>query len=211
MSEPVDGQFVPKIVVLDFETEGLNQRSDFPLEIHALHVQEHNLEILSEFNVVGTERFNGTPHNVVQDMHALSGLFDEMEKQRRAGQRITPSDMDLALLKFLQGVSPEPKQIMLCGNSIGQFDVKFMDRYTPRALRHCHHRVIDVSGFLEMYKLWHTELPPPAKVHRARADCLMSLELLKMARRTMQHARAYENLEKAALRSAGDRPGPELA
>lgn len=182
---------VPKIVILDYETEGLEAYDSAILECHMMYVHHETLEILAEANLVLTERFKTTLHPVVQDMHTLSGLFAAMGAKRANGEIVAASDLDLFQLKFMQKVSPEPRKIMLCGNSVGQFDVKFMDRYTPKSLRHCHHRVIDMSGYLELHRLYFEQLPPPARPHRAREDCLMSLELLKLARGTLWMARAY--------------------
>lgn len=182
---------VPHIVILDYETEGLEPHDSAILECHMMHVDHATLQIVSETSMVLTERFKTTLHPVVQDMHTVSGLFDAMAQMRANGAIVAASDLDLFQLKFMQSVSPEPRKIMLCGNSIGQFDVDFMKRYTPKSLRHCHHRVIDVSSYLELHRLYVTQLPPPARAHRSRADCLMSLELLKLAQATMTIAREH--------------------
>lgn len=185
-----EGDLVLEICILDFETEGLDEREESILECYVMHVDNETLEIKQEEGWVLTERFKSVLHPAAQSMHEVSGLFDAIAYKRAHSPMFTVGDLDVALLRFFQSVNPEPGKIMLAGNSIGQFDVRFMRRYTPKALRHLHYRVIDLSGYLELHKLFCNPLPKPEEAHRARADCLKSLRAMRMAKHTLNLAYA---------------------
>jgi oligoribonuclease (3'-5' exoribonuclease) len=190
-----DQQELPPLLVgLDFETEGLYEQTDTILECAVIHVDAQTLEEQSRAEWFLTERSNTTPHPAVTEMHRVSGLFDLIDKERRAGVTFAAADLDIELLKYFQSISPQPGRIMLFGNGIGQFDVRFMRRYTPKALKHLHYRVLDTSGMIETHKLWYGPMQKPERAHRALADILQSLAALQFQRRVCQAARRYDGI-----------------
>jgi len=126
----------------------------------------------------------------VREMHASSGLLDELE-----GGLSLP-EAQTQVLEYIQRFVPEPQSAPLAGNTIGT-DRMFLQKYMPDVHEYLHYRNIDVSTIKELSKQWfpkaYYQSPDKNGGHRALADILESIR------------------ELAYYRSAVfvDQPGPE--
>lgn len=126
----------------------------------------------------------------VREMHASSGLLDELEGG------LSRPEAQTQVLEYIQRFVPEPQSAPLAGNTIGT-DRMFLQKYMPDVHEHLHYRNIDVSTIKELSKQWfpkaYYQSPDKKGGHRALADILESIR------------------ELAYYRSAVfvDQPGPE--
>lgn len=129
-------------------------------------------------------------NDFVRDMHAASGLLDELE----GGLSLPEAQM--RVLEYIQRFVPDAQSAPLAGNTIGT-DRMFLQKYMPDVHEHLHYRNIDVSTIKELSKQWfpkaYYQSPDKNGGHRALADILESIR------------------ELAYYRSAVfvDQPGPE--
>ena len=126
----------------------------------------------------------------VREMHASSGLLDELE-----GGLSLP-EAQTQVLEYIQRFVPDARSAPLAGNTIGT-DRMFLQKYMPDVHEYLHYRNIDVSTIKELSKQWfpkaYYQSPDKNGGHRALADILESIR------------------ELAYYRSAVfvDQPGPE--
>jgi len=126
----------------------------------------------------------------VLEMHASSGLLDELE-----GGLSLP-EAQTQVLEYIQRFVPDAQSAPLAGNTIGT-DRMFLQKYMPDVHEYLHYRNIDVSTIKELSKQWfpkaYYQSPDKNGGHRALADILESIR------------------ELAYYRSAVfvDQPGPE--
>ena len=167
---------------MDLEMTGLDAERDVILEIAVL-ITDDDLQIVA----VGPDIVVHQPsealagmEDVVTEMHAHSGLIDQVEASS-TGLR----DAGEAVMNFLRAHISEPRTVPLCGNSIGT-DRRFLARYLPQIDNFLHYRSIDVSTVKELAKRWQPELykaaPEKAKSHRALDDIKESIEELRWYR-----------------------------
>lgn len=119
----------------------------------------------------------------VADMHAKSGLTDEVR-----ASRISLREAEDTVLEYLKQHVPEARTAPLCGNSIAT-DRTFITRYMPRLDDHLHYRMIDVSSIKELARRWYPRVyynqPAKGLAHRALADIRESVKELEYYRRTV--------------------------
>lgn len=116
----------------------------------------------------------------VRDMHAASGLLDELP----AGVSI--ADAEQKVLAYITAHVPSAGQAPLAGNTIGT-DRAFLAQQMPSVDAHLHYRSVDVSSIKELVRRWFPRVyfNAPAKNggHRALADILESIRELDYYRR----------------------------
>ncbi|MGH9184164.1 MAG: oligoribonuclease [Acidimicrobiales bacterium] len=173
------------LVWLDLEMTGLDPLRHVIIEIASL-VTDDDLEIVAEGPdlVIGhpPERL-GTMDDVVREMHARSGLLAAVES--------STTSLDAAgeaTLAFVKQHVPHPRQVPLCGNSIGT-DRRFLAVHLPELENHLHYRSVDVSTLKELGRRWYPELmggaPQKAGGHRALDDIRESVAELRYYRTAM--------------------------
>jgi oligoribonuclease len=173
-----------ELVWIDCEMTGLNLSSDKLIEIAAL-VTDGDLNILGDgVDVVihADDAALSSMIDVVADMHARSGLIDEVKA----------STVDLAaaetmVLDYIREHVKQPKTAPLAGNSIAT-DRGFIARDMPALDTFLHYRMIDVSSIKELCRRWYPRIyygqPTKGLTHRALADIRESIRELQFYRRT---------------------------
>ena len=163
---------------------GLDLRSDALIEIAAL-VTDSELNILGDgVDVVihaSDEQLAAMP-DVVREMHAKSGLTDEV---RRA--EVSLAEAEKLVLDYVREHVPEPGTAPLAGNSIAT-DRGFIARDMPALDGHLHYRMVDVSSVKELCRRWYPRIyfaqPGKGLAHRALADIKESIRELAYYRET---------------------------
>jgi oligoribonuclease len=164
---------------------GLDLGSDALIEVAAL-VTDSDLNVLGEgVDVVihaDDAELDGMV-DVVRDMHAKSGLTDEV---RRA--TMTVAEAEQKVLEYVRRYVPDPRTAPLCGNSIAT-DRGFIARDMPELDAHLHYRMVDVSSVKELTRRWYPRVyfgqPAKGLAHRALADIQESIRELEYYRRTV--------------------------
>jgi oligoribonuclease len=174
-----------RLVWIDCEMTGLDLHRDALIEVAAL-VTDADLNLLDD----GVDVIIHTHDDVldtmvpfVRDMHATSGLTDEVR-----ASTVTLGEAETLVLDYIKHHVPEPKSSPLCGNSIAT-DRGFLARDMPVLDEHLHYRMIDVSSIKELAKRWYPRVyqSQPAKglAHRALADIRESVRELAFYRQTL--------------------------
>jgi oligoribonuclease len=132
----------------------------------------------------------------VQDMHASSGLTEEVRRST-----LSLGDAEKRVLDYVVSHVPEPKTAPLCGNSIAT-DRGFLARDMPALDEHLHYRMVDVSSLKELARRWYPRVywAQPAKglAHRALADVTESVQELRYYRHTIFVPQPGPSAEQAA-------------
>ena len=198
-----------RLVWIDCEMTGLDLRNDLLIEVAAL-VTDSELNVLGEGVdvVIGAtqEQLSRMPE-VVRDMHATSGLTDEV-----LASTVTLEQAEQRVLAYVKEWVPEPKKAPLCGNSIGT-DRGFLTRDMAELDDWLHYRMVDVSSVKELARRWYPRVyfnaPKKGGGHRALADILESVQELRYYRAAMFVPQPGPTSEQAAEISAqltGDEP-----
>ena len=163
---------------------GLDLSTDRLIEIAVL-VTDADLNVLGEgVDVVihADEQALSSMVDVVKDMHARSGLTEE----------VRASTVDLAeaeglVLDYIRTHVKQAKTAPLAGNSIAT-DRGFIARDMTRLDDFLHYRMIDVSSIKELCRRWYPRIyfgqPAKGLAHRALADIHESIRELKYYRQT---------------------------
>ncbi len=138
------------LVWVDCEMTGLDLGKDALIEIAAL-VTDANLNVLGDgVDVVihaDDAALDGMP-DVVREMHAKSGLTDEVRHST-----VTMADAERQVLDYVRAFVPDPRAAPLAGNSIAT-DRGFITRDMPALDAHLHYRMVDVSSIKELCRRW---------------------------------------------------------
>jgi len=168
-------------VWIDCEMTGLELGSDLLIEVAAL-VTDSELNVLGEgVDVVigATSAQLARMPDVVREMHASSGLTDEV-----LAATVTVREAEEQVLAYLREFV-EPGKAPLCGNSIGT-DRGFLARDMTELDGFLHYRMVDVSSVKELARRWYPRAyfnsPKKAGGHRALADILESVKELRYYR-----------------------------
>ena len=120
---------------------------------------------------------------VVQEMHAASGLTEEVHRATT-----TLAEAEQEVVDYIKRFVPEPRTAPLCGNSIAT-DRGFLARDMPLLDAHLHYRMIDVSSLKELARRWYPRVyygqPDKGLSHRALADIRESIQELRYYRETL--------------------------
>ncbi len=191
-----------RLVWIDCEMTGLDLGSDLLVEVAAL-VTDSELNVLGDgVDVVigaSTEEMSRMP-DVVREMHAASGLTDEV-----IASTVTLQEAEQRVLAYVKEWVPEPKKAPLCGNSIGT-DRGFLTRDMKELDAWLHYRMVDVSSVKELARRWYPRVyfhaPKKGGGHRALADIHESVQELRYYRAAMFVPQPGPTSEQAAEISA---------
>jgi oligoribonuclease len=208
-----------RLVWIDCEMTGLDLGKDLLIEVAAL-VTDSELHVLGDGVdvVVGAspDELSRMP-DVVRDMHAASGLTDEV-----LASTVTLRQAEEQVLAYIREWVPEPRKAPLCGNSIAT-DRGFLTRDMPELDRWLHYRMVDVSSVKELARRWYPRAyfnaPKKGGGHRALADIRESVDELRYYRQVLFVPQPGPTSEEAAavaaMISGGDPSGasrtPELS
>jgi oligoribonuclease len=172
------------LVWIDCEMTGLDLGKDALIEIAAL-VTDSELKVLGDgVDVVihAEEALLDAMPDVVAEMHARSGLTDEVRRST-----VSVAEAEKQVLDYVRAHVPEPRTAPLCGNSIAT-DRGFIARDMPTLDGHLHYRMVDVSSIKELCRRWYPRIyyaqPDKGLAHRALADIKESIRELVYYRRT---------------------------
>ena len=164
---------------------GLDLGKDKLIEVAAL-VTDPELNVLGEgvdLVIHADDAALDAMPPVVRDMHATSGLTDEVRRSA-----ITMAEAEDAVLTYVREFVPNPRTAPLCGNSIAT-DRGFLARDMPALVSFLHYRMIDVSSIKELCRRWYPRVyfgqPAKGLAHRALADIRESIRELEYYRRTV--------------------------
>ena len=191
-----------RLVWIDCEMTGLDLGNDLLIEVAAL-VTDSELNVLGDGIdlVIGatSEQMARMP-DVVRDMHATSGLTEEV-----LASTTTLQEAEQQVLAYIKQFVPEPKKAPLCGNSIGT-DRGFLVRDMPVLDDWLHYRMVDVSSVKELARRWYPRAyfnaPKKGGGHRALADILESVQELRYYRAAVFVSQPGPTSEQAAALSA---------
>ena len=174
-----------RLVWIDCEMTGLDLGRDALIEIAAL-VTDGDLRVLGEgvdLVIHADERLLAGMPDVVRDMHARSGLTEEVRRST-----ITLREAEERVLAYVREHVPDPRTAPLAGNSIAT-DRGFLTRDMPELDAHLHYRMVDVSSIKELCRRWFPRVfyakPEKGLAHRALADIRESIRELDYYRRTL--------------------------
>jgi oligoribonuclease len=164
---------------------GLDLGRDALIEVAAL-VTDSDLNVLGEgVDVVirADDSLLDGMIDVVRDMHAKSGLTEEVRRST-----VTVAEAERMVLDYVRQYVPEPRTAPLCGNSIAT-DRGFLTRDMPALDEYLHYRMVDVSSVKELARRWYPRVyfgqPQKGLAHRALADIQESIRELEYYRRTV--------------------------
>ncbi|HET9517859.1 MAG TPA: oligoribonuclease [Actinoplanes sp.] len=173
------------LVWVDCEMTGLDLGKDALIEVAAL-VTDPDLNVLGEgvdLVIHADDAALDAMPDVVRDMHAKSGLTDEVRRST-----VTLAEAEDAVLSYVRQFVPNPRTAPLCGNSIAT-DRNFLARDMPELDAHLHYRMIDVSSIKELARRWYPRVyfgqPQKGLAHRALADIRESIKELQYYRKTI--------------------------
>ncbi|WP_250000909.1 oligoribonuclease [Actinoplanes sp. M2I2] len=173
------------LVWIDCEMTGLDLGKDKLIEVAAL-VTDADLNVLGEgidLVIHADDAALDAMPPVVRDMHAKSGLTDEVRRSA-----VTMAEAEEAVLAYVQQFVPNPRTAPLCGNSIAT-DRGFLARDMPALDSFLHYRMIDVSSIKELCRRWYPRVyfgqPAKGLAHRALADIRESIRELEYYRRAI--------------------------
>jgi oligoribonuclease len=206
---PVRPTNADRLVWIDCEMTGLDLSSDLLIEIAVL-VTDYDLRILDD----GLDLIIKAPDekldamvDVVRDMHAASGLSDEVR-----AATLTVAEAEEQVLDYVRRHVPQARTAPLAGNSIGT-DRGFIRRDMPALDAHLHYRMVDVSSIKELVRRWYPRAyfaqPEKGTQHRALADIRESVQELRYYREAVfvpQPGPTTEEARAAAAAVVGDAP-----
>ncbi|KAA9155788.1 oligoribonuclease [Amycolatopsis acidicola] len=173
-----------RLVWIDCEMTGLDLAKDALIEIAVL-VTDAELNIIGDgldLVIHAEDELLATMPDVVRDMHARSGLTEEVRRST-----VTLAEAERRVLDYVRELVPEARSAPLAGNSIGT-DRGFIARDMPALDAHLHYRMVDVSSVKELVRRWYPRVyyakPEKGLAHRALADIRESISELAYYRRT---------------------------
>jgi oligoribonuclease len=174
-----------RLVWIDCEMTGLDLGRDALIEIAAL-VTDGDLRVLGDgvdLVIHADESALSQMPDVVRDMHARSGLTEEV-RSSSVGLR----EAEEKVLAYVREFVPDPRTAPLAGNSIAT-DRGFLTRDMPELDAHLHYRMVDVSSVKELCRRWFPRVfyakPEKGLAHRALADIRESIRELEYYRHTL--------------------------
>ena len=173
-----------RLVWIDCEMTGLDLAGDKLIEIAALVTDQDLVPYGEGIDVVihaDDAALDGMV-DVVRDMHARSGLTEEVR-----AATVSLAEAEKLVLDHIREHVPEPRTAPLCGNSIAT-DRGFIARDMPELDSYLHYRMVDVSSIKELCRRWYPRIyyaqPEKGLAHRALADARESVRELAYYRRT---------------------------
>lgn len=174
-----------RFIWIDCEMTGLDIFKDELCEVGIVPT-DGDLNVLDEGRDIvirPSQRAEDHMEDLVRTMHTSSGLIDTWHT---FGIDVIQAQQEV--LDYIKPFLPKQGKALLAGNSVGS-DKKFLDRFMPELMAQLHYRVIDVSTFKELARLWQPEVfanrPEKRGGHRALADIIESIDELKYYRSTI--------------------------
>jgi len=172
-----------RLVWIDCEMTGLDLGKEALIEIAAL-VTDAELNVLGDgvdIVIHADDAALAAMPDVVRDMHARSGLTEEVRRST-----ITLEQAQRQVLDYVREHVPDANSAPLAGNSIAT-DRGFISRDMPALDAHLHYRMVDVSSIKELVRRWYPRIyyakPEKGLAHRALADIKESIGELDYYRR----------------------------
>lgn len=192
-----------KLVWIDCEMTGLELGHDQLIEVAVL-ITDSELNVLDpglDLVIHADDDALAAMPEVVQTMHAASGLTDEVRVAT-----LTLAEAEHQVLAYVKRFVPEKRTAPLCGNSIAT-DRGFLARDMPELDEHLHYRMIDVSSIKELARRWYPRVyfaqPEKGLAHRALADITESIRELAYYRQTVFVADPGPSSDEAKAVAAG--------
>lgn len=146
-------------LVPDFETSGIDEEKNHPLEL-AAHALDHNLELIGSYHSLmkaHEEFLNKNQFNEkAWEMHQENGLIKDLREREEAGNLSTVAECNKHFAEWVLEVreehlrkvdiGDEPCPIFLVGNNVESFDLKWFNAWMPDVVLHLHYRTINVSA-----------------------------------------------------------------
>lgn len=183
----------PKYLFLDLETTGLDPITCAVIEIAAV-VTDY------KFDLIPGKSFTSLVKQHVPDlkfeqvafkMHIETGLALEWISAAQSGTGMMPAaSVEAALLALLGG-----ERLVLAGNNVESFDVRFLQRLAPEFCRKIHYRCLNASSIREIVASALDTTADAIKPrgpgqHRAMVDVTFAIEEMRAARALIQKGRA---------------------
>lgn len=176
------------IVWIDTETTGLDHNKDALIEV-AVVITTDELEVVDSYtSVIKTKKRDlKRMNNFVRNLHAKSGLLDEVAKATKS-----ISTVEAEVMKFLDKHG-STTGLTLGGNSV-HFDRYFLLRLMPKLMKRFTHQNLDVTSIGHCVKRWDNDAYEALKAtkgevaHRALDDILSSINQLAWYRKSFTKA-----------------------
>jgi oligoribonuclease (3'-5' exoribonuclease) len=166
----------PFAVLIDLESTGTNTQVDALLELAAIAVDESLEEIASISYTIATTKealAKGTWSGFWQ-MHGINGLINDALHDN---DRVPLDAVDASFARWLKVLGYDGKDVVLAGNSIGQFDIPMIHAQMPVTAGMLHYRAVDISAQArELKRIVGFERKDREMPHRAYGDCVIELE-----------------------------------
>lgn len=164
------------IAWVDLETSGIKPVQDHVIYEIAVVVTDGDLRSHHLGPNLVIHQTKVPDNEYVFNMHTSSGLLQES-----LDSGITLEKAEREIYLFLENFG-EPGTIPLAGSSV-HFDRRYMEEYMPQVEAFFHYRNIDSSTLKEVAQRWwpvlEAGIPEKAEIHRAQADILESIELMR--------------------------------
>lgn len=139
-----------KYIGLDIETTGLDPRDGSAMiEVGMIAYDKNLTELDSWSSLVYSTESDYHRHTdmdpYVADMHAKSGLWDELDAADHAN--LHPDTVEEAALQWLDSINA-PRGLFMLGSSVS-FDRSFLAEEMPRLLAFFSHRSLDATSVME--------------------------------------------------------------
>lgn len=146
-----------KMLWIDLETTGLEPTEDVILELGLMITDKFGRFIAADSWLVGSKLpyydeavRRGQEHEIVGDMHAINGLWEEWEaavnsEDLRIRNTILPRNVENKAIQFLKDNDVERGTLPMCGSSVGSLDRPMLKQHMPNLLEYFHYRIIDIS------------------------------------------------------------------
>lgn len=167
----------------DFETTGLDNPGEVPLEFCLLITDQDGNEIApgATWLLWDDEYYESVINEAVpfvRDMHAKSGLWSDLDHETT----FLPQEAQHLALDYLDEVGVPHGQVALAGNNV-PFDRFFMKNFLPKLESHFHYRNVDISSIKELCRRHnpavYAKSPVKNETHRALPDISESINEYK--------------------------------
>lgn len=165
-----------KLLWMDLEMTGLEPEHDRILEVAVIATDWDFAPIATYTAVVKVDDELMKTRMVGEFWDTNAAARDGLIEQNANGQSV--SEVEAALLKFIDEHFAEGERVLLAGNSIHQ-DRKFIDREWPLLSKRLHYRMLDVSAWKVVFEGKYKKKFAKPETHRALEDIRGSIEELQ--------------------------------